>query len=100
MTSMTSWIGEIQWGEAAGYLVNSGLALLRVRERLRALYSRSWKATERPLCCGFGLASSSLWLKDGLAKFFHCFLELDIWLGSVQDHAPTGDVVFHQMLVQ
>ena len=28
-----------------------------------------------------------------------CFLQLDVWLGSVM-LAPMGDVVFHQMLVQ
>ena len=31
---------------------------------------------------------------------FHYFLQLDVRLGWIQDFAPTGDVVLHQMLVQ
>jgi len=31
---------------------------------------------------------------------FHCFLQVDVWLGLIQNLTPMGDVVLHQMFVQ
>ena len=37
-------------------------------------------------------------VKRWVGGAFHCFLQLDIWLGSVQDPTPTSDIL-HQMFI-
>ena len=76
---------ELQQGEAVGYLIRLWLALLRQRERL-LLESDLFVNLE-----GNG-GASVLWLRfctvvvaaeRWVSGVFHCFLQLDVWLGSV-----------------
>ena len=87
---------ELQRGEAVKYLVGSGLVLLNVREWL-LLES----ALHTTMEVNGGASMLRLWFCSIIAverwvgEAFHCLLQLDVWLGSVYNLAPTGDVIFH-----
>jgi len=76
---------KLQRGEVVRYLVSSGLALLRVQERLllESAMSASLEvnggASVWQLHFRFVVAAVERWVSGA----FHWFLQLDVWLGSV-----------------
>jgi len=102
---------EFQQSEAVVHPISSEWTLLVAQEWL--LLESTTPATlvtdRGSPCYGFGFAPSSPRLKKLVGGAFHCFLQLDVRLDSVQDLAPrldsiqdlalTGDVIIHHMLV-
>ena len=92
---------ELQRSKAAVHPVSSEWTLLVVRKWL--LLESTTLAT---LVDNGGDSVLRLWFRSVVTAVerlvggaFHCFLQLDVWLGSVQDLTSTGDIVLHQMLV-
>ena len=93
---------KLQLSEVVIHLVSSEWTLLVVRKWF--LHESTTLAT---LVVDGGISMLRLWfcsidtmVERLVCRAFHCFLQLDIQLGSVQDLTPTGDIVLYQMLVQ
>jgi len=93
---------ELRRGEVVVHPVGSEWALLRVQEcfLLESALSASLDVDRGVSMLRFRFCSLIIVVERLVSGAFHCFLQLNGWLGLVQDITPTGDVVLHQMVVQ
>ena len=93
---------ELQLGESIIHSVSSEWVLLSVLEQMfpkSALLATRVIDGEAFVIWLWSLFVIAM-VERRVGRAFHCFLHLNVRLGSVQDLTPTSDIVLHQMFVQ